>query len=261
MRNVDTLPSLLEELAHRRARSDKDLLTACETTLIALQRQVRERGRLLADIFNSEGVELAPDLFARVDRTLMLGSDTAPLVLRAGDTSSPQAPSGTTQPQGPRMHKWIPTTNLMQLRRFGKLIEELGELDAAMKLPSLSDKVWTEVADVLAQLDETVVGLRLASGSVTPTASASPAELIPQLSSIAARCIIQGIDEVDPGTGLTNRVRLENGIASLYRSLNAYIDARMPERSDDIAARRLTKRAQMQAWEALFAQDGSEAVV
>lgn len=70
---------------------------------------------------------------------------------------------------------WIPTTDLMLLRRMGKLSEELGELqsvaariviqglDGVEPKTSKANLVWLseEIADVYAQLDETVSRLQL----------------------------------------------------------------------------------------------------
>lgn len=94
--------------------------------------------------------------------------------------------------------KWIPTTDLMQLRRFGKMLEELGEL--------------TEVA---------------------------------------SRCIIQGIDELDPSTQRMNRVRLTDEIADVYAQLDETIEA-LELNSFYIEKRRAAKRAYMQEWEEMF---------
>ena len=94
--------------------------------------------------------------------------------------------------------KWVPTTDLMTLRRFGKMLEELGEL--------------TEVA---------------------------------------SRCIIQGIDELDPSTQRYNRVRLIDEIADVYAQLDETIDAFMLNRTY-IEKRRAAKRAYMQEWEEMF---------
>ena len=101
--------------------------------------------------------------------------------------------------------KWTPTTDLMILRRMGKLQEELSELSV-----------------------------------------------------VASRCIIQGIDEVDPGSGLVNRLRLEKEIADVYAQLDETMD-RLELRSDFIYDRRLAKRDAMQRWEAIFAEPSSGA--
>ena len=69
------------------------------------------------------------------------------------------------------MQKWTPTTDSLQLRRFGKLCEELGELQA-----------------------------------------------------VAARCIIQGIDEIDPSSGIVNRARLQDEVSDVYAQLNVLIN-------------------------------------
>lgn len=97
-----------------------------------------------------------------------------------------------------KMSKWIPTTNLMMLRRMGKLQEEMGELGV-----------------------------------------------------VASRCIIQGIDEIDPGSGQLNRERLWREVADVYAQLDETV-ARLGLPHAGIAARRAEKRGYMQEWEALF---------
>lgn len=96
------------------------------------------------------------------------------------------------------MSKWTPTTDLMQLRRFGKLCEELGEL-----------------------------------------------------SNVAARCIIQGIDEVDPGTGKVNRQRLEDEIADVLAQCYVTVE-KLGLNCEAIDLRRSNKERQMAEWESLF---------
>jgi hypothetical protein len=94
--------------------------------------------------------------------------------------------------------KWIPTTNLMMLRRMGKLLEELNECG-----------------------------------------------------SVAARCIIQGIDEVDPATGSTNRLRLWQEVADVYAQLDCTVTAlNLPVVFID--ERRERKKEYMREWEAMF---------
>lgn len=96
------------------------------------------------------------------------------------------------------MTKWVPTTNLMELRRLGKLGEELGEL-----------------------------------------------------SNVASRCIIQGINETDPSSGKVNRQRLLDELADVA----AQIDCTVAAFELDVAyfgERRTRKRQQMAEWEAMF---------
>jgi NTP pyrophosphatase (non-canonical NTP hydrolase) len=94
--------------------------------------------------------------------------------------------------------KWVPTTDLMQLRRFGKLLEECGELV-----------------------------------------------------NVAARCIIQGIDETDPGTQRVNRVRLEDELADVTAQI-ATTTYMLDLDESRIHDRILHKCAQMTEWEAMF---------
>jgi hypothetical protein len=99
------------------------------------------------------------------------------------------------------LSKWIPTTDLVMLRRMGKLTEEAAELI-----------------------------------------------------NVAARCIIQGIDEVDPGTGKVNRLRLEHEIADVMAQCRVTISALNLDR-DKINLRIFEKQGQMAEWEAMFKSD------
>ncbi len=96
------------------------------------------------------------------------------------------------------MNKWIPTTDLLMLRRMGKLSEELGELQA-----------------------------------------------------VVARVIIQGIDEVDPGSGKVNRERLMNEIADVMAQCEVTIET-LKLTGWKIVDRIEHKKKLMAEWEALF---------
>lgn len=100
-----------------------------------------------------------------------------------------------------RITKWTPTTDLLTLRRAGKLAEELGELQA-----------------------------------------------------VAARVIIQGIDETDPGTGKTNRQRMMEELADVQAQIGCTVLA-FDLDQDYMAKRTADKMRQMAQWEALFQVD------
>jgi len=95
------------------------------------------------------------------------------------------------------MSKWVPTTDLMTLRRMGKLTEELGELQ-----------------------------------------------------SVAARVVIQGIDEVDPGSGKVNRQRLLDELADVQAQIGCTLLAFDLDQAY-LARRVAEKMRQMSEWEAL----------
>lgn len=158
--------------------------------------------------------------------------------------------------------KWIPTTNLLMLRRMGKLIEELGVLsEVIVQIQSgvwfAEDQLTKEIADVLAQLDETVgsiEGLRKLTVSWSDHQSSPYVYMLnanATLSAVAARCVIQGIDEVDPSTQETNHVRLERHIGKAYGAIDSAI-RRFGLDTEFIDRRRHAKRSAMQEWEALF---------
>jgi hypothetical protein len=98
------------------------------------------------------------------------------------------------------LSKWTPTTDLMMLRRMGKLGEELGELQA-----------------------------------------------------VAARCIIQGIDEVDPSSGRVNRQRLQDELSDVMAQCEVTISALGLDTSY-IAQKTSLKKEHMAEWEAMFAE-------
>lgn len=101
----------------------------------------------------------------------------------------------------PPLTKWTPTTNLMMLRRMGKLIEELNELSV-----------------------------------------------------VAARCIIQGIDEVDPSSGKVNRLRLEHELADVLAQCMVTVQ-NLKLNADAIDTRAADKIHQMAEWEAMFEEE------
>lgn len=95
------------------------------------------------------------------------------------------------------MNKWIPTTDMLTLRRMGKLGEELGEAQA-----------------------------------------------------VAARIIIQGLDEVDPGSGKLNRQRLMDELADVQAQIGCAVRDFDLDR-DYMARRTVEKMRQMAEWEAM----------
>lgn len=76
-------------------------------------------------------------------------------------------------------------------------------------------------------------------------------EELNELGSVAARCIIQGIDEIDPGSQEVNRARLESEIADVIAQCEVTIEALSLDGAF-IAARCEDKKQQMAEWEALF---------
>lgn len=96
------------------------------------------------------------------------------------------------------MDKWIPTTDSKLLRRLGKLLEELGELQA-----------------------------------------------------VAARCITQGINEIDPASGEINNNRLHKELADVLAQIECCIQILRLNRNF-IDIRRDVKIGQMAEWESHF---------
>lgn len=101
------------------------------------------------------------------------------------------------------LQPWHVETDSQRLRRFGKTLEELGELQA-----------------------------------------------------VVARCIIQGVDEIDPSSGKVNRKRLEEEIADVHAQL--FLLRRTFNLDDEfIGQRSVDKMDQMHTWERLVEEQPS----
>lgn len=75
-----------------------------------------------------------------------------------------------------------------------------------------------------------------------------------ELQAVASRCVIQGIDEVDPSSGKTNRQRLIEELADVVAQIDCTVEAfNLDEHT--IRARIAHKRQQMADWEAMFSGD------
>jgi NTP pyrophosphatase (non-canonical NTP hydrolase) len=72
-----------------------------------------------------------------------------------------------------------------------------------------------------------------------------------ELLAVTSRIIIQGIDEIDPSSGKTNRQRLQEEIADVYAQLDCTIDALYLD-LNTIMRRRSAKVEQMLEWEELL---------
>ena len=76
-------------------------------------------------------------------------------------------------------------------------------------------------------------------------------EELNELGVVAARCIIQGIDDIDPGSGLVNRERLEKELADVMAQCIVTIE-KLGLNQEFIKARTEDKTEQMAEWEAMF---------
>lgn len=99
------------------------------------------------------------------------------------------------------LQPWCCETDSQRLRRFGKTLEELGELQA-----------------------------------------------------VVARCIIQGLEEIDPTSQKTNRLRLEEEVADVYTQL-FLLEERFNLDTEFIAERMMLKTDQMYEWDRLVEED------
>ena len=76
-----------------------------------------------------------------------------------------------------------------------------------------------------------------------------------ELSKVCSRITIQGVDGIDPATGVSNRDALAKEIADVIAQCFVTINA-LGLDNDAIKARAHDKQAQMAEWEALFSQPG-----
>lgn len=75
-------------------------------------------------------------------------------------------------------------------------------------------------------------------------------EELGELTNVAARCIIQGIDKVDPGTGRVNLDRLEDELADVMAQCQMTINI-LSLNGAKICTRKLDKERQMREWEVI----------
>lgn len=74
-----------------------------------------------------------------------------------------------------------------------------------------------------------------------------------ELLAVAGRIGIQGIDEIDPGTGKVNRLRLAEELADVAAQIECTLQ-RLGLNRDFHEGRASRKRGYMDEWEAMFAQ-------
>ena len=74
-------------------------------------------------------------------------------------------------------------------------------------------------------------------------------EELGELQAVAARCIIQGIDEVDPSSGHVNRCRLENELADVQAQIVCTV-LTFELDQERMAFRTSVKLRNMDEWEA-----------
>jgi NTP pyrophosphatase (non-canonical NTP hydrolase) len=79
-------------------------------------------------------------------------------------------------------------------------------------------------------------------------------EELAELSVVASRCIIQGINEVDPGTGKINRDRLHDEIADVVAQCVVTIN--LLELDFPYIDKRVVRKVElMKEWEDMFLED------
>lgn len=75
-----------------------------------------------------------------------------------------------------------------------------------------------------------------------------------ELGAVLARCIIQGVDEIDPSSGKTNRQRMQEEIADVFTQLDLLIDC-FELKDVGLLERIRDKRDIMNKWEELLKEE------
>jgi len=121
---------------------------------------------------------------------------------------------------------WMPITDIRMLMVLGKYAEELGEcVDAASTPYASDDALMKEVADVLCNQDLVAELFNIELPRVSDIKlEAIDTDALTDLTSalgrcVAAvsRCIIQGVDETEPSTGVLNRAWLTEEMIAVRR--------------------------------------------
>lgn len=260
-----------ESIEMRKAQA---LLAEARDALTRLRRDCAEAyqvvGCMAGDTFafDDPNVERALDnLHAAADGAPRPHDDLTPWPKPAAD--SVEAGSGSKA--------WRPTRDVTTLRRLGKLGEEIGECGAVAVCYlvglskgddlsyALQPRLAEEIADVHAQIDETCARLNIRLEAhiqpgidlaLPPMSTSGPAIELGHLvqwlhvaGGIGSRCIIQGLDGVDPASGTANRVRLGAALRLLRECLIRSTQS-LALNAEAIEARRAGKRAYMQMLEA-----------
>lgn len=92
---------------------------------------------------------------------------------------------------------------------------------------------------------------QLETSALTVRRAGKTAEEASELANVGARIVIQGIDEIDPHSGKTNRLRFIEEMADVLAQIDANIQMLGLDR-EFIEERRKRKLANMYEWEDLY---------
>lgn len=84
-------------------------------------------------------------------------------------------------------------------------------------------------------------------------------EELSELSNVLARCIIQGVDEIDPSSGKVNRKRMQDEVADVFTQLAGLIDTFELDHAE-LIARSKYKKDSMDTWERLIAEEEEDGI-
>ncbi len=126
---------------------------------------------------------------------------------------------------------WIPETDRVKIAVLGKAIEEFSELMHVLAqynsgiVPDAQDftNLWHEIADVRCQISHVRkafdLGLLYPSHHNIPVGTGYTMQVLAIATNVLGRTLIQGIDEVEPSTGVSNRRRLWQALSEVHHHL------------------------------------------
>lgn len=82
-------------------------------------------------------------------------------------------------------------------------------------------------------------------------------EELSELSNVLARCLIQGVDEIDPSSEEVNRIRMQKEVADVYTQL-AHLVVAFDLDQNDMMARIKYKTESMATWERLLQEENEQ---
>jgi NTP pyrophosphatase (non-canonical NTP hydrolase) len=82
-------------------------------------------------------------------------------------------------------------------------------------------------------------------------------EELSELSNVLARCLIQGVDEIDPSSKEVNRSRMQKEVADVLAQMGCLIAA-FDLNMEEILERVQDKKASMDKWEELLVEEQND---
>lgn len=157
---------------------------------------------------------------------------------------------------------WFPETDPVRLAVLGKALEEIFELLPLLMVSPLRElpKHTQHLAEELADVEATILliaahfKLNISEGATTgivyTESLSSRSAVFQDLGKAIARVIIQGIDELEPRTGESNRLILERHVGQALRTVIRLTTGNYGIDRAFVSERSAKKRAYLAIWHA-----------